>query len=190
MASFCCASVRARPAASSPWAACARPRAPMIIGVTMAMSVLAEASLTPRNLERVDVNIGRAAPPSSVDSMPLPLSASCGVRSASPPVRDRNMSGDCCAIAEANWRAPSGFSATPAKPVRMAGTAAATPSCASLPSRPDAAASLPMSSGVKNRDIAATMVSVMANHLSVAGKEAVTTERRRTSGKTRDCGPG
>ena len=98
----------------------------MIIGVSMAMRVRAVASLTPRNRERVDVNIGSAPPPSSVDNMPLPLSASCGVRSAGPLVRDRNMSGDCCAIAKANWRAPSGLPATPAKPLRMAGTAAVT----------------------------------------------------------------
>jgi hypothetical protein len=48
----------------------------MIIGVTVAMSVLAEASLTPRNLERTDVKVGRTPPPSSADNMPLPLSAS------------------------------------------------------------------------------------------------------------------
>ena len=46
-----------------------------------------------------------------------------------------------------------------------------------------AVASLATSSGVKKRDIAATMFSVMAEPPFVAGKEAVTSEGRRTIGE-------
>ena len=146
---------------SKPWLRCSRPSTPMMIGVSRPSRDRMGPSPMPRNLPTVDANRPDMPPPSSDDNKLVPLSAICAG-----PLRLLAMlpsrSVGCSATAFPSCRAPPGLPATSANPLRIAGTAAAVALCAMDRSSPVAEAILPISSGVKKREIVDTMLSVMA----------------------------
>lgn len=158
--SFWSRSMRARPLASMPAARCSRPSTPSTTGVSKPIKLRAGPSPIPANLLTPETSVPSAPPPSSDASSVLPLSCSCALPPTAFVSVDKSPVG-CSVIALASCRAPPGLAARSVSPPSIAGTDALAAFCVATLSRPVADAILPISSGVRKRDTAVMILSVM-----------------------------
>ncbi len=176
--SFCPVSMPARPLTSRPAALCSRPRTPMMTGVSRPIRVRVDPSPMPTNLP---------PPRSSKPRPPRRATMTEGRFRSAAWARPGEAAGDGSQYVGGllrprqlpAGRPPPGVAATPAKPLKIEGTAADTAVCAVVLSKPDAVASFPTISGVNKRE--------MVDRMSMFMEESFFVARRLSSQATSDA---